>query len=107
MRDDQQDDEAVAVRGAEDVMLAALLTFSLAITDARQTCSPGRELNPIMRPVAGSCAASVATKLGSATLTTWSVRTLHKQKRTKTAWALWIGVNVAQGAVVWHNARVK
>jgi hypothetical protein len=85
---------------------AALLTFTLAATDARQSVRCN-EANPIVRPLVNHPAALYMVKLSSAALTTWIVEHERKQGRTKTAWLLWIGVNAAQGAVVWHNARVK
>lgn len=85
---------------------AALLTFTLAATDARQSVKC-HEANPIMRGVVSSPAALYTVKLGSASLTTWIVEHERKQGRKKTAWLLWIGVNVAQSAVIIHNARTR
>ena len=85
-------------------LAAALLTFSLAAADARQSVR-AQELNPIMRPFVSTPAATYAVKLGSAGLTTWIVEHERHQGRTKTAWLLWWGVNVAQAAVVLHNAH--
>ena len=87
-------------------LAAALVTFSLAATDARQSVRCN-EANPIMRPVVNHPAALYGLKLGSAAFTTWTVETLHKTGRHKTAWLLWIGVNATQAAVVIHNARVR
>jgi hypothetical protein len=87
---------------------AALLTFTLAATDATQSVHLGAlETNHIVRPLTAHPAALYAVKLGSAALTTWIVEHERKQGRTKTAWLLWIGVNAAQGVVVWHNARTR
>ena len=85
---------------------AALLTFTLAATDATQSLRLGpREINPVMRPWTAHPAALYAVKVSGAAITTWIVQHERKQGRTKTAWLLWIGVNAAQGVVVWHNAR--
>ena len=89
-------------------LAAAILTFSLAATDARQSVHLGvREWNPIVRQLTQHPAALYGVKLGSAAFTTWSVEKLHRDGRHKTAWLLWIGVNAAQGAVIWHNAKLK
>lgn len=87
------------------VWLAAV-TFSLALTDARQSVQC-REANPLMRAVVAHPAALYGVKIGGASVTTWIVAHERKAGRRKTAWLLWAGVNAAQGAVVWHNARLR
>ena len=87
---------------------AALLTFSLALTDAHQSVRLGpREMNPIVRPLTNHPSALYAVKIGSAAFVTWNVARLKKQGHPRWAFTLWLSVNVAQGYVVIHNARVK
>lgn len=88
------------------MLAAALLTFTLAATDARQSLG-GHEANPIMRPIVAHPAALYTVKLGSAALTTGLVAKLKHDGHPRLAWALWIGVNAAQAAVVARNARLR
>ena len=87
---------------------AALVTFTLATADARTTqIGRGPELNPVMRPIASRPVALYGVKLGGAAVTTWTVAKLRHDGRKKTAWVVWLSVNVAQSAVVIHNWRVR
>jgi hypothetical protein len=82
----------------------AVLQSMDAITTLKALQQPGvREANPIVRPFANSVPAMVALKSASTIVTVAAVEKLWRRNRAA-AVATMIGINVAYGIVVSHNA---
>lgn len=82
----------------------ALLQAMDAITTVKALNQPGvRETNPIVRPFARNVPAMVVLKSASTVVTVAAVEKLWRRNRTA-AVATMVGINIAYGVVVSHNA---
>ena len=88
--------------------LLAALTLTLQLADARTTLAGhGVEMNPIVRPLVAHPAAFYAMKLGTGALVVAGARSLRKGGHPRAAFWYLVAINVAQGAVVAHNMRIR
>lgn len=85
--------------------LLAALTITLQLADAATTLRPGgRELNPVVVPLAGHPAALYGVKAAEGVGLVLLTRS--KAHPTMAFWTR-VAINVAQGIVVVHNLRAK
>lgn len=89
--------------------LMAALTMTLQLADAKVTLTglrqPGiSEANPLMRGLVQHPAAVYAFKAGVGTSIILVTHEIAKHHPKRAFWFA-VGVNVAQGFVVWHNVR--
>ena len=90
------------------VVRASLLTsqvFDLSTTTYGIGAGVVTEANPLMRWAADEPIGLAAMKLGSAAALDWSVRTLAKRGKRKTALLLGIGLAASTFVVSMHNMR--
>ena len=86
----------------------AALTLTLQLADARTTLAGhGVEMNPIVRPLVAHPAALYATKLGTGAAVLYGAHELRTHGHPRAAFWYLVAINVAQGAVVAHNMRIR